>query len=972
MKFGRKFLVATAILGTAYIAIQAQPASGFGGEDMIEGDPWHHYDIAYRALKWSPLNHLVTNVGNLSSEVSLARTNGGEADSEPNEIRDMTAPVAAATPAASTNQPTPKANPALSNLATFSDPAATAVAWHADYIDSYLYNPLWWAQDFPSGRRFKASIRSYEELAKVHHDDTFSSQGLEDNWTRYQAGAVLALMWLAREGGDDSIAAAHQVLGVAAHANADFYSHSNWVDAPERRTKTWYERELPQLAAKGGPNFSRLVQTRAQALTGSMLYSGAYEKSENAGVHHHGAYSLSCSAINGTGVSSALSTLCSGVSPFTGFPMCTQYRVCQSATRVNLSAMGQDASGLVYLQPTGMALDSRNVAAVGTAHRGITDEAGAFKPGMETPNQMTPESCAQILNLGNRCTMDAYTHSCRNVNPNFKRCTTDSQQIFAVAKSLAIESTQKMMSHIQATMRNIDPARDDQFETFWNNVRRNGSDLGARTNQFEDYTKVAYQFMTAGPYPILNAASPRNPRHLTSNGWYLRLRIRTGTDEGAGTDADIRLRAGGREYLLDYLPTSDAQARVSSPFLVYNDFENGDNDVYTIGPFDDRPTDITLVNGDADTGDVAEALWDDFVNTLDHGLTDLRRLAMSIFGGNADFVGTARLAETASVFMEKTGGRPTPGYLEVNGGSEGLYRLHYIRESSPQSLSFAQRVAGWKAVRLTMRELECVRESTVDQGSSDDEPFFSMTVAALNGLFDNQLESQQFGPYSDLDSNERVGLNNHTFTVKFPPEGGYALSIELMESDNENAFDREQIMETFVAGQSESVRRGNGKFLSAMGRYLGAAWQVGDIEVTPFYRASRPELGPTQTFSDIGWIEGGQSTTRDLSDEPTLKAIRLGSIPVANWRDETSAMIGRRLGAGELASDVQLTPRGQSPDEPSSPPNLSQTVSGRERALSSEIIPPPEQRVPLGDAVQPPAQPPPPIRAFKRVIPKKE
>jgi hypothetical protein len=971
MKFGKKSLAAAISVGAAYFAIQAQPASGFGGEDMIEGDPWHHYDIAYRALKWSPLNQLVTNVPNLASDMINRPSRVGGDNSQRNENTDFTATVTA--PAStSTSQPTPKAVPALSDVATFSVPAATAVAWHADYIDSYLYNPLWWAQDFPSGRRFKASIRSYEELAKVHHDDTFSAQGLEDNWTRYQAGAVLALMWLAREGGDDSIAAAHQVLGVAAHANADFYSHSNWVDAPERRTKTWYEREFPQAAPNQGTNASSRAFTKTRRTMNSTLYSGAYEKTENAGVHHHGAYSLSCSAINGTGVSSALSTLCSGVSPFTGFPMCTQYRVCQSATRVDLSVMEKGSSGLVYLQPTGMALDSRNVAVVGAVHRGIIDENGAFKPGMETQNQMTPESCAQILNIGNRCEMGAYSYNCRNVNPNFKSCTSSSQQIFAVAKSLAIESTQKMMSHIQATMRNIDPARDDQFETFWNNVRRNGSELGARTNQFEDYTKVAYQFMTAGPYPILNAASPRNPRHLTSDGWYLRLRIRTGTDEGAGTDADIRLRADGREFLLDYLPTSDAKARVSSPFLVYNDFENGDNDVYTIGPFVNRPTDITLSNGDADTGDVAEALWDDFVNTLDHGLTDLRRLAMSVFGGNADFVGTARLAETASVFMEKTGGRPTPAYLEVNGGSEGLYRLHYVRELSPQSLSAVERMAGWKAVRLTIRELECVRESTVDQGSSDDEPFFTMTVAALNGLTDNQLQSQQFGPYSDLDSNERVGLNNRTFTVKFPPEGGYTLSIELMESDDENAFDRNEIMTTFVTGQSESVRRGNGKFLSTMGRYLGAAWQVGDIEVTPFYRTSRPELGPTQVFSDIGWIEGGQSTTRSLSDEPTLKAIRLGSIPVANWGNETIAMIGRRLGTGELAKGVELTPRGESPAVPTPSTNLSQSVSARERVLSSETIPPPDQRVPIGNAVEPPAQPPAPNRTFKRIMPKKQ
>ena len=42
--------------------------------------------------------------------------------------------------------------------AGFSTAAAEELAWHADYVDSYLYNPLWWA---PGGiPRLKASLAS--------------------------------------------------------------------------------------------------------------------------------------------------------------------------------------------------------------------------------------------------------------------------------------------------------------------------------------------------------------------------------------------------------------------------------------------------------------------------------------------------------------------------------------------------------------------------------------------------------------------------------------------------------------------------------------------------------------------------------------------------------------------------------------------------------------------------------------------
>ena len=34
---------------------------------------------------------------------------------------------------------------------------------------------------------------------------------------------------------------AHNLLGVSLHANQDFYSHSNWIDDDDLRSRTWFE-----------------------------------------------------------------------------------------------------------------------------------------------------------------------------------------------------------------------------------------------------------------------------------------------------------------------------------------------------------------------------------------------------------------------------------------------------------------------------------------------------------------------------------------------------------------------------------------------------------------------------------------------------------------------------------------------------------------------------------------------------------
>ncbi len=118
----------------------------------------------------------------------------------------------------------------------FNPHAAEALSWHAEAIDLYLYNPFWLID--PYLFRFRVHFATKAELDKLHFDDLFSTAQVESNWYRLFAGTILGLLW-AKERND--VAAAHHILGISLHAVQDFYSHSNWVDAPNRRYRTWFE-----------------------------------------------------------------------------------------------------------------------------------------------------------------------------------------------------------------------------------------------------------------------------------------------------------------------------------------------------------------------------------------------------------------------------------------------------------------------------------------------------------------------------------------------------------------------------------------------------------------------------------------------------------------------------------------------------------------------------------------------------------
>lgn len=243
---------------------------------------------------------------------------------------------------------------------TSGDPARTealdTLGWSADYIDSYLYSPLWWAADAGLDR-FKVSISTSPELERLHFDDLFSSDQVHHMWRRYATGTMAGLLWAAnryKSGDASAVHAAQNIVSVSLHAMQDFYSHSNWVDDPARRSITYFD--VP-----------RWERARLN------LYTGAYEHDEHLGIKHHGKFGFDCTLMNQPGLKQAMDAACGMASPMAGSPVCESFKACQRGVTVQHQVGGVTVpNGLLYLAPPGIALDNTWMAPLSVQQRGLT------------------------------------------------------------------------------------------------------------------------------------------------------------------------------------------------------------------------------------------------------------------------------------------------------------------------------------------------------------------------------------------------------------------------------------------------------------------------------------------------------------------------------------------------------------------------------------------------------------------------
>lgn len=739
---------------------------GFSGEDILRGDPWHHEQISERALE----------------------------------------------------------------RAGFSAGAAETVAWHADYLDSYLYNPLWWADVSRGGGidRLKVSLASYDHLARLHFDDLFGRGAVERAWHRYLTGTVAGLAWAAEHG---DVAAAHNVLGVSLHAVQDFYSHSNWIDDPARRGRTWFVT-------------STAVRDRLD------LRTGAYEHPERRGIEHHGKYAPACTVLNRSAVSSFLADVgCLAISPMSNSSVCHQWKACDEGRAVGLSVAGAELpADAVYLAPPGIAVDNTWVAAIGGIERGLFDERGRWRSGRDA-NVVTGAECRDVIDHGEACD-----------GPN--------DELFATAKQLATEASVQWLSILDEAMGEIDAS-------FWERVKRT-STAGAKERQYERYHRFPYHFLSAGPYPP-------DPGGL-GGATYLRVRLRTSGARNAGTDADIRLVAQGDAHLLDYMPRAN-------PFVAYNDFERGDDQVYTIGPFDGVPREITLENRAADAGDVLRSLGETFAEGVVDGLETVRVGLLSIIGGNADLVDDGRQLWGPDD-LARIGAEPEGFRIGVDGGSEGHFRL----EGTIRRISESDEEAEYE-VRVT--RLVCIEESDWDRGSNSDEPF----VLSMLLPFPGDGQGRLFGPFTDVDDGESRRIDFVYRHVRVPKEHGWiSLPIMVMESDDEPARDRRRLQREFEAEISSVIEVPEERFLDTLGRAIAADWKVGSIEVVAFRRGERIEVGTVLSERVEAWIEGGESRTFRL-DRSGMRRLPVTAEELTRW--ESPLVVDDRVFDPDVIDDVR-------------------------------------------------------------------
>lgn len=669
------FLVAS-VVGAVFALPSATYA--FGGEDLLQGNPWHHEDMSEKA--------------------AIARG--------------------------------------------FRTNAAKDIAWHADYIDSYLYNPIWWAKG--GVQRFKVALSSEPELVKLHCDDLFSQESIDLAKRRYLAGTLIGLKWAAEKG---DVGAARNLIGISLHAIQDFYSHSNWIDASNRRQQTWFQ----------------VPETQRSRLT---LFSGAYEKPTRFGIKHHGKYAPACSILNSGStfsISRLLTAACSGFSPLSNSAICQQWKSCRNAQPISggqLTGVGIP-NNVVYINPPGMALDNTWLAKIGAKERGL-DLTG--------------------------------------------------EQAFTTAKGLAQQASIQWLEILETSMNRLGQS------SFWQRVKTEQLRT-SREAEYEQYNKFPYQFLSAGPYP--------NTRGDTGNGYYLRVRLKTSRSRGAGTDADLRLIAGGRSFLLDYMPRAN-------PVIAYNDFEAGDDAVYTVGPFSRMPSRITIQNRSADGRAVLRSLGQSFVRGIESTISGAKTFLLSLIGGNADVIGSTRMIWQAND-LQRIGTSTQSFSKRINGGDEGVYdirgTIRKVREASTASID---PMDNWAEYEVRLTSLKCIKESKWDRGSNSDEPFLLALLVSLPG----NVQSYRTGAFSDVDKGETRQINQTFARVRVPQDyGAISLPMSLLESDDEGSSGRDRALREFASQGSKKTEQARKGFTDTLGTAIAADWKLASIDVYAFYRA---------------------------------------------------------------------------------------------------------------------------------------
>ena len=289
-------------------------------------------------------------------------------------------------------------------------------------------------------------------------------------------------------------------MGASLHALEDFYSHSNWLDAPERRSKTYLDLSVAEREKVP-------------------LFTGSYELPDHRGLLPHGKPGPMCVLLKP--VAGVMKIACHPASPLSGTSICQTWKACEDGVVARPeTVLGIPVpDNVYYLTPPGMNLDNSWQAKIGVQVRELTDISG--------------------------------------------------EDLFEAAVDLASRTAVQWLQLIETRLAGIGAG------PFWRQVKTALPVPGERERQYEDFFRFPHMFLGVGSYPP--------PVTEPTGQWYLRVRLVTAKDAGAGTDADIMVHAARRHEVLDYMPRD-------FPGLAYNDFEAGDDQVYYLGPYATLPT----------------------------------------------------------------------------------------------------------------------------------------------------------------------------------------------------------------------------------------------------------------------------------------------------------------------------------------------------------------------------------------------
>jgi hypothetical protein len=721
------------------------------------------------------------------------------------------------------------------------DRAGEAVAWAADYVDSYLYNPVWWVAG--GSDRFHLAVMLHDDLVKLHFDDLTSTPQVRHMWARYEAGTIAACLWAAQR---EDVAAARNAVGVCLHAMQDFYSHSNWVDDPQRAQRTWYEAR----GSTDQPDPRRSME----------LYTGSYEHGTQHGFKDHGRIAISCTVLDKLGLATTMDAMCSAISPFSNTGLCQTWRDCRRGSPpVSPDSLLYVPDNAVYLSP-GIALDSRWLARENIRHRDVSDQVRAA----------------------------------------------GGEALFQKAKNLAIRTSVQWLEQLAQEM--ADAGHESFWDEVTSQPRQGRYDrLPISTvadaflsgyqedlDQFEDPSQLPLGFLTVGDYPPA-------PGQRDDDKWWLRLELHTSDDLLAGTDADIVAIVDDgtpQEFPLDRMHERTPKGGLNEVRLFeWDDFEAGSGDVYYLGPLRRVPTVLELCNRPASFVDVLSGAWEDVKRAAEGALDLVAGVMLSLIGGHADLVGHAKATFSWRdlVAIVDAGGQHELR-LDVDGGQEGHYRV----------IGLARVTLTPTGAHVTVRftELRCIRESAWDRGSSSDEPF---VLALVSSPAQAQLERMDvIGPFNGVDKGDVRRFNGQLITVTVPRHGGLIVPIQVFESDDEGASGRRRLLDEFESLFGAEIASTRSKFLDALGASIGPDWKLASADAFAFRRSRPVQVAPLLSAKLDRWIEGRDSLVLPL--DGSMLPVRYAELVIAEIEhDPPGADIA--YGGGEYVRLDNVTTR---------------------------------------------------------------